>query len=131
MTALDTNVLVRFLVEDDAKQSARAAALVKRAVRDEEPLFLAQIVVCETVWVLETAYDFARDRIAQVLGELLRARHLAVEEAEQVRRALDRYGEGRGDVADYLIAERAGAAGFDKVATFDRDLLGEPGFFEP
>ncbi|HLF92254.1 MAG TPA: PIN domain-containing protein, partial [Planctomycetota bacterium] len=76
MTALDTNVLVRFLVEDDPKQSARAAALVKRAVRDQDPLFLSQIVVCETVWVLETAYEFDRGRIAQVLVELLRARHL-------------------------------------------------------
>lgn len=131
MTALDTNVLVRFLVEDDAKQSARAAALVKQAARDEEGLFLAQIAVCETVRVLETAYGFGRTRIAEVLGDLLRARHLVVEEAEQVRRALDRYGAGRGDVADYLISERAEAAGFQKVATFDRDLVGEPGFFEP
>lgn len=131
MTALDTNVLVRFLVEDDPKQSARAAALVKRAVRDQEPLFLGQIVVCETVWVLETAYGFDRTRIAQVLGELLRARHLVVEEAEQVRRALDRYTAAKGDVADYLIAERAHTAGFAKVATFDRDLHGEPEFFEP
>jgi predicted nucleic-acid-binding protein len=125
------NVLVRFLVEDDAKQSARAAALVKQAIRDEEPLFLAQIAVCETVWVLETSYGFGRARIAQVLGELLRARHLVIEEAEQVRRALGRYSSGKGDVADYLVAERARAAGHPRVATFDRDLLGEPDFFEP
>lgn len=131
MTALDTNVLVRFLVEDDPKQSGRAVALVERAVRDQETLFLAQIAVCETVWVLETAYRFGRDRIAQVLADLLRARHLAVEDVEEVRRALDRYSSGRGDVADYLIAERARAAGHTKVATFDRDLLGEPDFFEP
>ena len=95
MTALDTNVLVRFLVEDDPKQSARAAALAKRSVRDRESLFLAQIVICETVWVLETAYDFDRGRIAQVLGELLRARYMIVEEAEQVRAALDRYAAGK------------------------------------
>lgn len=131
MIALDTNVLVRFLVEDDPKQSARAAALVRRAVRGGEPLFLAQIVVCETVWVLETAYDFERGRIAQVLAELLRARHLVVEEVEQVRRALERYAAGKGDVADYLIAEHARAAGFAKVASFDRDLHREPDFFEP
>jgi predicted nucleic-acid-binding protein len=131
LTALDTNVLVRFLVEDDAKQSARAAALVERAVREKTTLFLARIVVCETVWVLETAYHFGRGEIARVLGELLRAGHLAVEEAEQVRRALDRYAAGKGDVADYLIAECAHAAGFAKVATFDRDLHGEPDFFDP
>jgi predicted nucleic-acid-binding protein len=131
VTALDTNVLVRFLVEDDARQSARAAAVVERAIREKKPLFLSHIVVCETVWVLETAYDFGRGEIAHVLGELLRAGHLVVEEAEQVRRALDRYDAGKGDVADYLIAERANALGFAKVATFDRNLHGEPDFFEP
>ncbi len=131
MTALDTNVLVRFLVEDDARQTARAAALVERAVREKRSLFLAQIVVCETVWVLETAYEFGRDEIARALGHLLRAGHLVVEETEQVRRALDRYSAGKGDVADYLIAERAHALGFAKVATFDRDLHGEPDFVEP
>lgn len=131
MTALDTNVLVRFLVEDDPKQSARATALVERAVRDAKPLFLAQIVVCETVWVLETCYGFDRERIAQVLAELLRARHMVIEDAEQVRRAVGRYASGKGDVADYLIAERAREAGHPKVATFDRDLLREPDFIEP
>jgi predicted nucleic-acid-binding protein len=124
-------MLVRFLVQDDPRQCERAAALVERAVRNEEPLFLAQIAVCETVWVLETAYRFSRARIVQVLGELLRARLLAVEEPDQVRRALDRYSSGKGDVADYLIAERGRSAGYVKVATFDRDLLGEPDFFEP
>jgi hypothetical protein len=59
--ALDTNVLVRYLVEDDAKQTALAAALIERAIADDESLYVSDVVVCETVWVLSVAYKFAAE----------------------------------------------------------------------
>ena len=74
MIALDTNVLVRYLVEDDAKQSAAAAALIDRVIADDETLFVSDVVVCETVWVLSVSYRVGRKEIAGVLRNLLRAR---------------------------------------------------------
>jgi predicted nucleic-acid-binding protein len=129
--ALDTNVLVRFLVEDDERQSAEAAALVERAISVGDALFVSDIVLCETVWVLSGSYRIARAEIGATLRDLLRARHLAFESTDVLARALDAFVRGKGDFADYLIRERARVAGCDTVATFDRALLREPGFSHP
>ena len=128
MIALDTNVLVRYLVEDDAKQTALAAALIERAIADDESLYVSDVVVCEMVWVLSVAYKVGRKEIAAVLRSLFRARHLAFGAVEQLIRALEAYDAGKGDFADYLIREHARAADCESVATFDRLLQRERGF---
>ena len=128
MIALDTNVLVRYLVEDDAKQTALATALIDRAITAGDALFISHIVVCETVWVLSVSYRVARQEIALVLRELFRARHLAFDASDQLVRALDAYESGKADFADYLIRENARASNCDEVATFDKVLSRERGF---
>ena len=131
MIGLDTNVLVRYLVEDDARQTAQAAALIERAIADDESLYVSDVVVCETVWVLSVAYKVGRKEIAAVLRSLFRARHLDFGAVDQLIRALDSYESGKGDFADYLIREHARAADCESVATFDRLLLKERGFVAP
>ena len=128
MIALDTNVMVRYLVEDDVKQAAAAASLIARCVAQGEGLFVSDIVVCETVWVLSVSYHVGRKEIAGLLRNLLRARHLVFRAVDQLIRALDAYESGKGDFADYLIREHARAAECEHVATFDRVLLRERGF---
>jgi len=129
--ALDTNVLIRYLIEDDVKQSAAAAALIERAIAHHEALFISDIVVCETVWVLGVSYHVARTKIAAVLRELFRVRHLMFSATDLLIRALDAYESGKGDFADYLIREHARAAVCESVATFDRVLVPEKGFTAP
>ena len=128
MIALDTNVLVRFLVEDDARQTEAAAALIARAAAHGETLFVSDIVVSEVVWVMSVSYRVGRKEIAGVLRSLLRARHVTFRAADQLIRALAAYETGKGDFADYLIREHARAADCDAVATFDKVLLRERGF---
>lgn len=128
MIALDTNVLVRYVVEDDARQSALAATLIHRAIANDESMFVSDIVVCELVWVLSIAYKFGRDAIASLLRDVFRARHLRFAATDQLVRALDAYAEGKGDFADYLVREHARAAECESVATFDKVLLKERGF---
>jgi predicted nucleic-acid-binding protein len=129
--ALDTNVLVRILVEDDAQQTAAANRLVERALAEDATLFLPSIVLCETAWVLARAYRFPRADLVRVLTQVLATRQLDVENAEEAERALAAYATGRGDLADYLIRERAHAAGAHVVATFDRAVQSDPGFVSP
>jgi len=129
--AIDTNVLVRFLVEDDKRQSLRAAALMTHAVQTDTPLFVSDIVLCETVWVLQSAYRVARAEITTALRDLLQARHLVFQDADILRRSLDAFSASRGDFADYVIRERAREAGCATVLTFDKALLREPGFDPP
>jgi predicted nucleic-acid-binding protein len=131
MLALDTNVLVRFLVEDDEVQSARVAKLIGRALREGDPLFVADVVLCETVWVLRTSYEFGRAEIADVLQRLLKAAHLTFAHSDSLKRAAEAYAHGKGDFADYVIREEARAAGCERIATFDRALLKEELFVAP
>lgn len=131
MIALDTNVLVRFLVEDDEKQTRIASQLIRDAIEREEQLYISDIVMCETVWVLSSSYRFSRAEIVEALAGLVRARAVVFTSTDRLARALEAFATGKGDFADYLIREHAVAAGADTVATFDRSLLKEHGFSQP
>jgi predicted nucleic-acid-binding protein len=129
--ALDTNVLVRFLVEDDRDQCERARRLVASVSEAEQTCFVSDVVMCETVWVLASCYRFSREKISTVLRAVLRARQLAFQSSERIAKALAAYEEGRGDFADFMIRDVAEEAGCDSVATFDRELVDQSGFVEP
>ena len=130
MIALDTNVLVRFIVEDDSKQTERAKRLIRKQVEGDTPCFVSDVVLCELVWVLQSSYKVRRPQTAQVLESLLRARHLVFESTDRISRAIKSYRVGKGDFADYVIREQSMDAGAEAVATFDEDLLRDAGFMD-
>ena len=131
MISLDTNVLVRILVEDDAAQAKKAMALVKKLDAEGQTAHVADIVVCELVWVLRACYDFSRPQIANALKRLTAARQLAFQHPDHVLRAIHAYEIGRGGFADYMIRESARQAGANLVATFDKKLHKENMFTAP
>lgn len=131
MIAVDTNVLVRFLVADDELQTAAAASAFEAAARRRVAVFVSQIVMCELVWVLSRAYRHSRKEIASILDLLLRSAGLEVEGRDEVMVAANAYASGKGDFADYLIRERARRAGCESVMTFDAALLRETAFVRP
>ena len=128
MIALDTNVLVRLVLHDDEAQAKVAERLVVRARREQTHLFVADIVLCELVWVLTRRAGLARADIADAIDQLLVTELVVVSNAAIVDRTLTAYRYGKGDFADYLIREHALAADAHEVATFDRALKGENGF---
>lgn len=128
MIALDTNVLARFLVEDDPQQTKRAKKLIQGYAAKDIPCFVPDIVLCELVWVLRSSYKVSRARVVEVLESLLRARHLTFESTDRAGRALRAFAAGNDDFADYLIREQSLRAGCEAVATFDEDILSEPDF---
>ena len=128
MIALDTNVLVRFLVEDDEAQTERVRAFLAQTIGTGEKCFISDVVLCEIVWVLERRYKLSHVEISQALERLLNAQHLAFASVDLLYRALDAYRSGQGDFADYVIREHALAHACGGVATFDGDLLTEHGF---
>jgi predicted nucleic-acid-binding protein len=131
MIALDTNVLVRFLLEDDEAQFRAATAIIARAGRSSEQLFVSEVVLCEVCWVLSARYELSKPEIIPLITKLLHARQLTFRASEVLARALEAYAAGKGDFADYVIREDAAAAGCDSVATFDKALLKEAGFARP
>jgi predicted nucleic-acid-binding protein len=120
VTGLDTNVLVRYLTQDDATQAALANRLIEETLTADEPGFVSTVVLVELVWVLESGYGCDRAQISAVLERLLRAKPLVVEQAEVAWRAARLFAGGKADFADCLI-ERAGHANAcDCTITFDR-----------
>ena len=120
MTALDTNLLVRLLTNDDARQAAKVEAWLHDNATARSPAYVDHIVLCELSWVLERSYGYARDVIHGALSALLAHDHLKIESPSLVREALDLYQAGPADFSDYLLAMRAQAAGHAPVLTFDR-----------
>lgn len=131
MTALDTNVLVRYLVRDDLKQAHRARSLIERLDKNQEQAYVSDIVLCELVWVLRSRYGADREQLALLLGQLVSAKQLRFDSTDRVLRALRAYQAGKGDFSDYLIREQARNAGCTTIATFDQRLLKEDLFAAP
>ena len=126
MIALDTNLLVRFLVQDDPEQARIADALFDQ-LTDAEPGYVCREVLVELVWVLERAYGYARSDIAATLDGLLSSVELVIETGEDVGRAVERYrNEGFG-FADLMIAAAARRSGASELVTFDRKAARLPG----
>lgn len=120
--ALDTNVLLRLLLDDDPKQSRQVRDAVDRAVRQDQPLLLPDIVLCETEWVLASVYKLPRTRIIEVLRRLLEGTEFTFVDRGAVATAVDNYAHGKAEFSDYLIGAVASAAGAATTYTFDRDL---------
>ncbi len=131
MIALDSNVLLRFLIEDDADQTARAAVLIRKTLAGNETIYVSDIVLCEIVWVLKRLYRKSKLEIIKIIRIVLLAEGLVFNSTEAIWSALDAYEQGRGDFADYIIREQARDAGCEVVATFDKVLVKEEGFIEP
>ena len=128
MIALDTNVLVRLVLHDDEAQARTAERLFIRARRNQTPLFVADVVLCELVWVLKRRAGVSRADIVNTLDRLLRTELIVVSSAANAENALAAYRAGKGDFADYLIREQSRAMRATEVVTFDRALKGENGF---
>ncbi len=128
MKGLDTNVLVRYLVQDDATQAKRAAKEIETGSDAGEVFFIADVVVCELVWVLDRAYRYSRAQIGEALEGVLQTRSFSFADKDLLWQGLGDYKKGRGDFADYVIGRLGEKSGCDKTVSFDRALKGEARF---
>jgi len=126
---IDTNVLVRYLVQDDPKQSAIATNFLESGCTEEEPGFISLIVLCEIVWVLDRAYGYPRAQIASVLRGLLTAAELAIERSPIAWEALRSYEKGNADFADCVIGAINRNEGCVHTVTLDRKAANLTDFF--
>ena len=119
MIAVDTNVLVRFLVEDNADQAEVARKLLA-GLTVERPGFVCREVTVELAWILQRTYGFSCDRIATVLEELVATKELEFEAVDDVARAAISYRRGDAGFSDLMIAASAKRCGAHPLFTFDR-----------
>lgn len=128
MIGLDTNVVVRYLTQDDPKQSLVATRLFERTLSADELGYISAIVLCEIAWVLADCYAADRSRIREVIVGLLSSRQIVVEEADVVWKALRAWDGTLADFSDALIAQVVLARGGDRTVTFDRAAAKVKGF---
>lgn len=118
MIGLDTNVLARYIMQDDPKQSPKANKIIE-SLESDNPGFITIVSVIELYWVLTTCYELSDDQFLQALEAVLRTKQFVVENADQVLRALRVFEKGGSDFADCLIERTAASAGCTQIMTFD------------
>lgn len=128
MIGLDTNIVVRYLAQDDRAQSAIATRVLERELTAEAPGFISLVALAEVVWVMTSLYAADRAGVARAVEGLLSAAQLRVQEAESVWLALQDYGVSAVEFSDALISTLARSAGCEHTLTFDRAAVRHPGF---
>jgi predicted nucleic-acid-binding protein len=128
MIGLDTNILVRYLAQDDPAQSAKATEILEHRLTEKNPGFVSVIAMVETVWVLDRAYGFTAQEIVTAVERLLQIEVLVVENEQEVFSAMVALKQGRGSFADALIAELGARVGCTRTLTFDQKAVRLSGF---
>lgn len=126
MIGLDTNVLARYIMQDDPKQSPRATRLIEELTA-EAPGFVPVVAVVELVWVLSSAYGLDRQQVSAALELLLRSKEVVLDRADLVLQAQRKFGSGGADFADCLIERIASDAGCSTTMTFDAGAVKSAG----
>jgi predicted nucleic-acid-binding protein len=127
MTGLDTNLLVRLLVQDDRVQARAVERFLSESCTEDSPGFVNRIVLCELAWVLDRAYRCTREEIAGALDRLARMKGIRLEEQGEFWQALDVYRSGTAGFADAILAVTNRSRGCEETVTLDRRAAGIPG----
>jgi len=124
---LDTNVIVRYLTQDDPKQAELANRLIEQTLTAETPGFISTVALVELTWVLESGYECDRAQVATILERLLRAKPLLVERADVAWQATRLFAASKADFADCMMERIGHASGCDHTLTFDRAAVRSAG----
>ena len=124
MIGLDTNLLVRYLTRDDPGQYAKVSTLINTAAKNGDRFVINVAVLCELVWVLRSAYGYAREEIATALDHILSTAEFEVERPDEARQALRDFASTKADFSDALIGRINRSLGATETVTFDRSLKG-------
>jgi len=131
MVGLDTNILVRYLTEDDSVQSAKATEIIEQRLTAANRGFVSIVTMAEIVWVLDRAYGLSDKEITAAIERMLQVEVLLIENEQEVFAAMIALKRGQGAFADALIAELGAKAGCTHTLSFDKKALRLPGFTLP
>jgi predicted nucleic-acid-binding protein len=122
MIGLDTNVLVRYITQDDPRQARIAERAIEQAVANGEKVLIQPIILCELVWVLESAYGFAKNDITPVIEQIMHTAQFEIPDKDDIWQAIEDFSKGGADFADYLIGRANERDGAQTTLTFDKSL---------
>ncbi|HTV82311.1 MAG TPA: type II toxin-antitoxin system VapC family toxin [Acidobacteriaceae bacterium] len=128
MIGIDTNVLVRYLAQDDPLRSSRATQLIEHRLSQADPGFISLVTLAETVWVLHRSYGLSAAAVAATVERLLQADTLALQNEQQVFTAMIALRTGQASFSDALIGALGAWAGCAFTVTFDKKAARLPDF---
>jgi predicted nucleic-acid-binding protein len=120
MIGLDTNVIVRYIMQDDLVQSRKATRLVEEKLSSETPGYITLVTLAEVIWVLKSVYEIARKDLINLVGMLLATKQIRTERAATVYRAVRVFDSGRADFSDALILVVGMEDGCTEIVSFDK-----------
>lgn len=123
MIGLDTNVVIRYLTQDDPKQSAIANRIIEQELTEKNQGYITLISLIEIAWVLESCYEQTKDDLINVLGLLLTIKQISIEKTDLVYLALKRFRTGTADFSDALITLVCEDAGCKRIISFDKKAV--------
>lgn len=128
MIGLDTNVVIRYLVQDDKKQSAIATQFIEKTLTIEAPGYINHASLCEITWVLQRSYGVTKPQMKGIIEGLLTTKQLVVENVEVAWKALRAFKESGAEFSDALIGQANVNDGCEHTVTFDKKAASLPGF---
>ena len=128
MIGIDTNVILRLIVNDDERQSRAAERFIQENASAESPCYVSNMALIETVWVLESVYGYDREGVADALTMFLDVEQLEFDSAADVSAAIEDYRRERADFEDCMIGRMNLFAGCEYTGTFDRKAARLTGF---
>jgi predicted nucleic-acid-binding protein len=128
MTGLDTNIIVRYIMQDDPVQSAKANRIIEREFTEQDPAFISLASVLEIAWVLKSFYGLSSQQVAQVMERMLQIESLNIQNEHEVSAATRVLKTGQGSFEDALIGALGAWADCDSTLTFDKKASRLQGF---
>ena len=128
MIGLDTNVVIRYLVQDDKRQSAVASRFIEKSLTTDAPGYINHIILCEIVWVLQRCYSVKKQQVREIIEGLLTTKQFIVEDVEVAWKALRSFDANNADFCDALIGQKNTHSGCEHIVTFDKKAASLPGF---
>jgi predicted nucleic-acid-binding protein len=128
MIGLDTNIIVRYLTQDDPLQSRKAVKIIEHTISEGNPGYISLVTIAETAWVLERTYHFPSKDIARAIEMMLQADSLLIQNEQEIYTAMVALKTGTGTFADALIAALGQWAGCASTLTFDKKAARISGF---
>lgn len=128
MIGLDTNVVIRYLVQDDKRQSAIATQFVEKTLTMEAPGYINHITLCEISWVLQRCYGVTKPKLKEIIEGLLTTKQLLVENVEVAWKALRAFDANSAEFCDALTGQVNIYGGCEHTVTFDKKASSLPGY---
>ncbi|MEA3467030.1 MAG: type II toxin-antitoxin system VapC family toxin [Thermodesulfobacteriota bacterium] len=128
MIGVDTNILVRYITQDDEEQSGIATEFIENYCLHGNKIFVNHLVICELVWVLKKCYKLSKPKTINVIQHILQISQFSIENAQIIWQALTDYKKGSADFADYVVGRTNIFNNCDETMTFDKKAGTSKGF---